>query len=144
MESLGLLTQHIWWIVAAVLIVLEMFTGTFYMLVLGVVAALVGIAAWLGATLLVQLVIGIVLLALGLWLVQRYKAKTDTHGAIQNNDLEAGNWVDVLEWGDAGHATVRYRETKWQAVLDDVNDAQLDRMCIQRIQGNTLVIASRP
>lgn len=144
MESIGLLAEHVWWIVAGVLIVLEMLTGTFYLLVLGVVAALTGIAAWMGATFLTQLFLAIGLLVLGLWVLKWYKAKTHGKSPIRNNDLEKGNWVDVIEWHENGHASVRYRETKWQAVLANVDDAQLERMCIHKIQGNTLVIGSQP
>lgn len=136
--------ELIWWGIAATLIVLEMLTGTFYLLVLGVAAALTGFAAWMGAPLMVQLLTAIVLLVLGLLLLRRYKAKADSANLIQNNDLEAGNWVDVIEWHEGGRAAVRYRETRWQAVLDDASDAQLGRMCIRRVQGNTLVIASQP
>src|SRR5216110_454812 len=39
----------IWWIAAAILIGAELVTGTFYLLAIGVAAALGGVAAWLGA-----------------------------------------------------------------------------------------------
>lgn len=135
--------ELIWWSIAGILIVLEMLTGTFYLLVLGTVAALTGFVAWVGAPLLVQLLTAIVLLVLGLVLLRRYKAKSDDSKLIRNNDLEAGNWVEVIEWHENGRAAVRYRETRWQAVLENADDAQLERMCIRRVQGNTLVIASQ-
>lgn len=136
--------ELIWWGIAGTLIVLEMLTGTFYLLVLGAAAALTGFVAWMGGTLMVQLMAATVLLVLGLVLLRRYKAKRDSSSLIQNNDLEAGNWVEVIEWHENGHAVVRYRETRWQAMLENADDEQLQRMCIRRVQGNTLIIASRP
>ena len=48
----------IWWIAAALLVGLELATGTFYLLAVGVAFALGGVAAWLGASLPMQMTIG--------------------------------------------------------------------------------------
>ena len=45
----------VWWILAAVLVGVELTSGTFYLLVYGVAAAVAGVAAWLGAGMVVQL-----------------------------------------------------------------------------------------
>ena len=39
----------VWWIAAAVLVGAELLTGTFYLLAVGIAAAIGGVAAWLGA-----------------------------------------------------------------------------------------------
>jgi membrane protein implicated in regulation of membrane protease activity len=48
----------IWWVLAAALVGLELVTGTFYLLAVGVAFALGGLAAVLGASLPIQLLIG--------------------------------------------------------------------------------------
>ena len=48
----------IWWILAALLIGLELATGTFYLLAVGIAFGLGGVAAWLGAALPMQMLIG--------------------------------------------------------------------------------------
>ena len=55
----------IWWILAAVLIGTELLTGTFYLLAVGVAFVLGGVAAWLGGSLPVQLLIGGVFAVVG-------------------------------------------------------------------------------
>ena len=44
----------VWWIAAAVLVGAELLTGTFYLLAVGIAAAIGGVAAWLGAGLPLQ------------------------------------------------------------------------------------------
>ncbi len=50
-----------WWALAAVLVGAELMTGTFYLLAVGVAFVAGGIAAWMGASVPVQLLIGGVL-----------------------------------------------------------------------------------
>ena len=61
----------IWWILAALLIGLELATGTFYLLAVGIAFGLGGVAAWLGASLPMQMIIGGALSAIAL-LVAHY------------------------------------------------------------------------
>ena len=47
----------VWWIAAVVLVAAELLTGTFYLLAVGVAAALGGLVAWLGLGLPLQFTI---------------------------------------------------------------------------------------
>src|SRR5436190_22024539 len=67
----------IWWILAALLVGLELATGTFYLLALGVAFGLGGIAAWLGASPTMQMIIGGALAAVVL-VIARYWRKRAT------------------------------------------------------------------
>jgi hypothetical protein len=55
----------VWWILAAVLVGVELTSGTFYLLVYGLAAAAAGVAAWLGAGLFMQLLTAGVIATLG-------------------------------------------------------------------------------
>src|SRR6478735_9359251 len=55
----------IWWVLACVLVGAELFTGTFYLLAVGAAFAIGGVAAWLGGSTPIQLLIGGVLAVLG-------------------------------------------------------------------------------
>ena len=55
----------IWWILAAVLVGAEMLTGTFYLLAVGIAFAFGGVAAWVGASLPMQLLTAGVLAVVG-------------------------------------------------------------------------------
>ena len=53
----------VWWIVAAVLVAVELTSGTFYLLVYGIAAVVAGLAAWFGAGVTAQLLIAAVIAA---------------------------------------------------------------------------------
>ena len=55
-----------WFIAAAALFVLEMFSGTFYLLVASIALLGAGIAAWLGAGSGVSLLVAVLLSAAGI------------------------------------------------------------------------------
>src|SRR5258705_713714 len=63
----------IWWVLAAVLVGLELVTGTFYLLAVGVAFALGGLAAVLGTSLPVQMLIGSVSAAAGTFAAHRWR-----------------------------------------------------------------------
>ena len=65
----------VWWALAAILVGAELMTGTFYLLAVGVAFAVGGLAAWLGASLPVQLVIGGVLSVAGTIAAHRWRLR---------------------------------------------------------------------
>src|SRR5205814_916893 len=65
----------IWWILAALLVGLELATGTFYLLALGVAFGLGGIAAWLGASPTMQMIIGGALAAIALAIAHYWRKR---------------------------------------------------------------------
>src|SRR5947207_8278142 len=64
----------IWWILAALLIGLELATGTFYLLAVGIAFGLGGVAVWIGAPLPMQMIIVGALSAIALF-VAHYSRK---------------------------------------------------------------------
>ncbi len=70
-----------WWILAAVLVGVELTSGTFYLLVYGIAAAAAGVAAWLGAGFVVQLLTAGVIAALGTLALRHWKRSTDASGS---------------------------------------------------------------
>src|SRR5437762_4769604 len=105
----------IWWILAALLIGLELATGTFYLLAVGIAFGLGGVAAWLGAPLPMQMIIGGALSAIAL-LVARYSRKRIAV-APSMAPLDRGQAVRVHKWNDDGTARVAYRGSQWNAEL---------------------------
>ncbi|MGC1816489.1 MAG: NfeD family protein, partial [Casimicrobiaceae bacterium] len=55
----------IWWILAAMLIGAELMSGTFYLVAIGIAFAIGGVAAWLGASTPLQLLVAGVLAVAG-------------------------------------------------------------------------------
>jgi membrane protein implicated in regulation of membrane protease activity len=136
-------TYWIWWVMAAVLVGAELFSGTFYLLAVGSAFVLGGIAAWLGASLTVQLVIGSVFAVAGTFVAHQWR-KLHAMPPPQAG-LDVGQEVQVLAWHDNGTARVNYRGTQWDAEIAAPGAPRGKTMYIVDTRGSTLVIAeNRP
>ncbi|MBH5329560.1 NfeD family protein [Eikenella sp. S3360] len=106
-----------WFIAAAALLILEMFSGTFYLLVVSIALAGAGVAAWLGAGGGAALLVAVVLSAAGIAAVYRWRRNHRT-AATEDVDLDIGNTV-LLHQPQSGKLwLVQYRGTYWQAEAD--------------------------
>ena len=132
-------TYWIWWVLAFVLVGAEMFTGTFYLLAVGAAFALGGVAAWLGGSTPVQLLIGGVFAVAGTIAAHQWR-KLHAMPAPQPG-LDVGQEVQVLAWHDNGTARVNYRGTQWDAEIASPSAPRAQSMYIVDTRGSTLVIA---
>lgn len=138
----------LWLVVGFVLVIAELVTGTFYLLVIALGAFAGAIAAWAGGNVLVQAVIGSAIALAGAWYVHHWHAahqsKADPHG----NFLDRGQAVVLEGWTNepAGFARVRYRGTSWDARLAEPAARPVPgaTLYIEGQEGNTLVVASAP
>ena len=132
-------TYWIWWAVAAVIIGSELLIGTFYLLAVGVAFALGGVAAILGMSVPVQLIVaGVLAVALTIAAHRWHRA----HPAQpQLPSFDVGQSVQVDAWRDDGTARVTYRGTQWDAELAEHGSARGQTMVIVATRGSTLVIA---
>src|SRR5579864_687336 len=104
----------LWAILGLALVIVELMSGTFYLLVLGIAAFGAGLAAWLGQGFPVQAVVAAVIAALGCYGVRLYHAKNSTR---QMPQVDAGQPASFENWLDKGarRARVRYRGASWDA-----------------------------
>lgn len=110
----------IWWVLAGAVIAIELLTGTFYLLMLSIGLVAAAIAAHLGATATVQLVVAAVVGGGSVVAWRRYKQKTpSTLPASANPDvnLDVGETVHVEAWGPDGTSSVKYRGANWSVSL---------------------------
>jgi membrane protein implicated in regulation of membrane protease activity len=129
----------IWWVLAAVLVGLELVTGTFYLLAVGVAFALGGLAAVLGAPLPVQMLIGGLSAVAGTFAAHHWQNARD---AAPQAGLDVGQEVQVLTWHDNGTARVTYRGTQWDAEITAPHAPRAQTMYIVGTRGSTLVVAA--
>ena len=132
-----------WAIVGLTLVIVELLTGTFYLLVLGVAAFGAALAAWLGQEFPVQAIVGTVIAAVGCYGVHLYRAKNTTR---QMAHVDAGRPASFEQWLDPGArlARVRYRGASWEAQVD--GDAAVDAgsmLYVVTANGNTLQVTTR-
>lgn len=130
----------IWWIMAGVLVGAELVTGTFYLLAVGVAFVVGGIAAWLGATLEVQLLIAGVLSLAGTFAAHHWRVRRAT--PPQDPAFDIGQSVRVQAWNPDGTARVSYRGTLWLAEPASAATPRAETMYIVAMRGSTLVIAA--
>ena len=132
----------VYWILAAIaLVVVELLTGTFYLLVLGLAAFAGAALAWLRMPLAVQASFAVVIAIFGVVLVQRYRVRTPPSGT-SSNDIDLGQRVTVQSWVNEaeGLARVHYRGTLWDAKVLGERGAGTT-FYIRSVDGSTLHIA---
>jgi membrane protein implicated in regulation of membrane protease activity len=134
----------IWLVVAGGLVVAELFTGTFYLLMMALGCVAAAVAAFLGAPLAAQLVAAAVVGggATTAWHWHR-KRQPESPPAAANRDvnLDVGAHVHVLEWATDGTTRVPYRGTGWPARLAPGAAAETGEHEIVAVEGNWLVLA---
>lgn len=136
----------IWCIAALVLFVLEMFSGTFYMLVISASLLSAGLAEWLLKTSeSVNAVIAIVFSILGITIVRAWQKKHPRENmAKPSDDPDYGQTVILTQLLPDGLWQVHYRGTIWQARFNNPTDAKSgDSAQIISHQGNILNITSQ-
>ncbi|MGA9165225.1 MAG: NfeD family protein [Thiobacillus sp.] len=129
-----------WWIVAAVLVGVELTSGTFYLLVYGVAAAAAGVVAWLGAGMVVQLLTAAVIAVLGTLALRHWKRSTE-HPESSVQDMDIGQPVHLESWQD-GHGQVKYRGALWDAEAESASVDSTRPLIIRAVKGNTLVLGN--
>ncbi len=107
------------WIVAGfVLVIVELMTGTFYLLVIGVGAFAGAAVAWAGGGYFAQAVGACAVALVGTAGVRKWHREHRKEG-VKDNLLDLGQPVVLEAWVDApsGRARVKYRGASWDAKL---------------------------
>jgi membrane protein implicated in regulation of membrane protease activity len=135
----------VWAVIGLVLVIVELLSGTFYLLMLGVAAFGAALAAWLGLEFPAQSIVAAVVASVGCYGVHVYKAK---NRAQQMAPIDAGMPASFESWLDAGArlARVRYRGASWDARVEGVEGLEPGAtVYVLAADGNTLRVAkNRP
>ena len=131
----------LWWLLAGAAVAVELLTGTFYLLMLGVGMVAGALAAHAGTSQATQLVLAAVVGggAVAGW--HFYRRRYLATGSTSTNlDFDAGEPVHVDAWTADNTASVRYRGTVWTAVPlgGAPQGTGLHRVC--RVDGSRLVV----
>jgi membrane protein implicated in regulation of membrane protease activity len=141
-------TWLIWVVVGFALVIAELVTGTFYLLVIGVGFFAAALCAWLGANFLVQAIAGSAVAVVGAWLVHHWHSANRGDDAGRANLLDRGQPVVLEGWTNesAGIARVRYRGASWDArVADAAARPQAgSTLYIDGQHGSTLILVAAP
>lgn len=130
-----------WFLLALVLLGLEMVTGTFYLLMVAVAMAVGGLAALLGAGMAWQLILCAITVIAGIIILRRWKSSQASEAP--NASLDIGLPVKVIKWNDDGSARVFYRGVEWDAELESADTPHEGTLYIKAVQGSSLVLTHR-
>ena len=133
----------IWWLIAGGAIVLELLSGTVYLLLLSAGFASAAIAAHLGAGMTTQLLVAAVVGvgAVMIWHgIRRNRPAEPSSGSNPDVNLDVGEKVFVDAWNPDGTATVRYRGAQWTVVPRTGNAPSTGEHRVAEVVGSRLVV----
>ncbi|PIV14951.1 MAG: hypothetical protein COS43_04850 [Gallionellales bacterium CG03_land_8_20_14_0_80_55_15] len=125
-----------WFLLALILLALEMATGTFYLLMIAIAMALGGLAALLEASIAWQLTLSALAVIAGTFILRNGKRG----GAAADSNLDVGQPVQVLTWHENGAARVAYRGAEWDAEPESSDMPHEGVFYIKAIQGASLIL----
>lgn len=130
-----------WWILAGVLVAVELATGTFYLLMLALGAAAAAVADWIGLQASAQVVVAAVVGggATALWHARRaHEPKSEPAPSNPDVQMDIGQTVQVSHWRDDRTARVSYRGSEWDVTLQPGHDPAPGAHRIVAVHGNRL------
>ena len=131
-----------WFVAAGAVLILELFSGTFYLLMIAIGMSAGAIAALAGANGPLQgLCAAVVGVAATLLLRRSRFGRAARRDAAQdpNVNLDIGQSVAVAHWVD-GAARVMYRGALWDVELIAGSDTQAGHYTIRAVRGSRLIV----
>ena len=109
----------VWWLATGLVVLLELLTGTFYLLMLAIGLAAGALAAHaqlgLSGQLVVAALVGAATVSLA-YLRRRQRPGTPSARADRSVNLDIGETIHIEAWNPDGTAQVRYRGAQWTAL----------------------------
>ncbi len=137
----------VWFVLAGVLVMAEIFTGTFYLLMIGLGLFAGGVVATFGFGHSTQLVTAAVVGIASTYMLRRSKwGKRPTADAARdpNINLDIGQTLTVEYWEpSAATARVSYRGAQWDVQLAEGATAAPGIFTIREIRGSRLIVSNQ-
>ena len=133
-----------WLVAAGILVVAELFTGTFYLLMIAIGLAAGALAAWLGLSGPLQTFVAasVGLVATAILHRSRFGRPARQEATRDSNvNLDIGQRVVVDAW-QGGRARVMYRGALWDVELGPGAQPQAGDYRIVEVQGSRLIVAN--
>lgn len=132
----------IWWLVAVVLVIAEMSSGTFYLIAVAFGLTVAGLSAYMGMGAAGQATVAALLCTACVAAIYRWKQGQGENNEQSNLAYDIGKSVQVVQWKDERHARVSYRGAEWDAELAGTAAADTARQTwrIKEMVGSLLII----
>jgi membrane protein implicated in regulation of membrane protease activity len=133
-----------WWVATGALVVLELLSGTFYLLVIACATAAGGIAHLVGLNSDWTVLIAALVALLGFAVVRRSRLPVPRRDPQTDRDvnLDIGQTLEVTEWRD-GRARVNYRGAFWDVELLPGQSEAARWYQIRELSGNILRVGAK-
>ena len=134
----------IWLVAAGVLVIAELFTGTFYLLMIAIGVSAGALAAWGGASGPTQTLVAAAVGLAATAILHRSRFGKPAKSAAtrdSNVNLDIGQRVAVPEWQN-GRARVMYRGALWDVELGPGAQPEAGDYRIVEVLGNRLIVAN--
>jgi membrane protein implicated in regulation of membrane protease activity len=134
-----------WFVVAFGLLVAELLTGTFYLLVISIALAVAGLAALAGAPFALQLVVAAAIgIGGSIWLRStRFGKRLHERGDDRVQNMDIGQSLRVDNWTPARTARANYRGAVWDVELAPGEQPASGEFVIREIHANRLIVAPK-
>jgi len=136
-------TWILWSVLAALLLITEMMSGTFYLLVAACGALMAAMLAYAGLSGTVQLAACGAVCLCGFFLLWKFKPMTTRLAAAENPDVnpDIGQRVIVTRVDPDGRAFASYRGAVWEVRSAEKESLQAQKTyVIQRVEGSVFVL----
>ena len=134
-------TYLVWLAAGFVLIIAELVTGTFFLLVLGIAAFAGSATAWFGLGFWLQALCAAAVAIAGVFWV-RQQRKTMQRPDMASLDVGQAVTFDVWVSREQGAARVKYRNTQWDAEVEGARALHRGEVLfIHAVDGNTLKVS---
>ena len=141
----------VWLIVAGILIAAEIFTGTFYLLMIAIGCGAGALAAMTGLSFYAQCVVAGVTGGLVTVILRHSRIFRKHRPEAQRNPsvhLDIGQSVEIQQWDRASdgvcRSRVQYRGALWDVELLSSGTPTAGTFVIREIRGATLLVENRP
>lgn len=133
----------LWWLLAGSAVALELFTGTFYLLMLAVGMVAAALAAHAGAGTTVQLIVAAIVgsaAVVGWYLVKKRRDGDPSVRSMRSVNLDVGEMIQIDEWNPDGTASVKYRGAQWTVIQRPGNAPTPGTYRVAELVGNRLLV----
>ncbi|WP_287496783.1 NfeD family protein [Pandoraea sp. CB10b_02] len=136
----------LWFGVAGLTVVLELASGTFYLLMVALGMAAGGVAAVFRVEWPLQWVVAAVVAGVAVWLLRRSRfgrrgIKADA-AADPNTNLDIGQQLRIEAWQRDGRARAMYRGAEWDVELLPGELPNAGWFVIREVRGSRLYVAN--
>ena len=132
----------VWLAAGFVLVIAELVTGTFFLLVLGIAAFVGSAAAWFALNFWLKALLSASVAIAGVFWVRQHR-KTMPQRDMASLDVGQAVTLDAWISREQGRARVKYRNTLWDAEVEGEREFDHGQaLFIHAVDGNTLKVAT--